>query len=213
MNKLLLVWRRKWLFPCFVTEVKRRNSLYNQEALFFSESCCEMKTLHKNHIYKIKCWDTPQISTEPHYVSGTILALQAKIVLVIQSCLTLYNPMNCIAHLPGKNTGVGCHSLFQGDLPNPGIKPGSPALQADSVLSESLGLPHGKWILYCLSHQGSPWILEWVAYPSSRESSWPRNWTGVSCVASRFFTSCATRKAQAKIKQSIISSNLVSWKV
>ena len=27
---------------------------------------------------------------------------------------------------------------FPGDLPDPGIKPGSPALQADSLLSESL---------------------------------------------------------------------------
>ena len=36
---------------------------------------------------------------------------------------------------PGKNTGVGCHAL-QGNLPNPGIKPRSPALQADSLLSE-----------------------------------------------------------------------------
>ena len=31
---------------------------------------------------------------------------------------------------PGKNTGVGCHSLLQVGLPNPGIKPRSPALQA-----------------------------------------------------------------------------------
>ena len=29
-----------------------------------------------------------------------------------------------------------------GDLPNPGIKPGSPALQADSLLSELPGKPH-----------------------------------------------------------------------
>ena len=29
----------------------------------------------------------------------------------------------------------------------------------------------GKWILYHLSHQGSPRILERVAYPFSRESS------------------------------------------
>ena len=34
-------------------------------------------------------------------------------------------------------------------------------------------------------------ILEWVAIPFSRESSWPRNWTGVSYVAGRFFTSWA----------------------
>ena len=31
-----------------------------------------------------------------------------------------------------------------GDLPDPGIKPGSPALQADSVLSESPGKPDFK---------------------------------------------------------------------
>ena len=41
---------------------------------------------------------------------------------------------------PGKNIGVGCHSLLQGIF-GPGIKPGSPALQV---------------ILYCLRHQGSP---------------------------------------------------------
>ena len=29
-----------------------------------------------------------------------------------------------------------------GDLPNPGIEPGSPALQADSLLSEPLGKPY-----------------------------------------------------------------------
>ena len=29
-----------------------------------------------------------------------------------------------------------------GDLPNPGIEPGSPALQADSLLTELQGKPH-----------------------------------------------------------------------
>ena len=52
-----------------------------------------------------------------------------------------------------------------------------------------------RQILYHLSYQGSPRILEWVAYPSSRGSSQPRNWTGVSCIAGRFFTSWATREA------------------
>ena len=31
-------------------------------------------------------------------------------------------------------------------------------------------------------------ILEWVATLFSRESSWPRNWAWVSCIADRFFT-------------------------
>ena len=39
-------------------------------------------------------------------------------------------------------------------------------------------------------------ILEWVAVPFSKGSSQPRNWTGVSCIASRFFTNWAIREAQ-----------------
>ena len=42
-------------------------------------------------------------------------------------------------------------------------------------------------------------ILEWVAIPFSRESSQPRDQTRVSCIAGRFFTIWAKRKAQ-KIK-------------
>ena len=40
---------------------------------------------------------------------------------------------------PGKNTGVGCHFLLQGNFPNPGIEPRSPALQADALTSEPPG--------------------------------------------------------------------------
>ena len=56
--------------------------------------------------------------------------------------------------LQGKNIGVSCHALLQGIFPAQGWNP---------------GLPHGRQILYCLSHQGSPRILEWVAYPFSRD--------------------------------------------
>jgi len=38
-------------------------------------------------------------------------------------------------------------------------------------------------------------ILEWVAIPFSRKSSWPRDWTWVSCIAGRFFTVLATKEA------------------
>ena len=37
-------------------------------------------------------------------------------------------------------------------------------------------------------------ILQWVALPFSRESSWPRNRTQVSRIAGRFFTVWATSK-------------------
>ena len=91
----------------------------------------------------------------------------------------LYSPWNS----PGQNTGVGCLSLLQGIFP----------LQVSNP-----GLLHCRWILYQLSLKGSPRILEWVAYPFSRGSSWPRNRTGVSCIAGRFFTNWAIREAQLK---------------
>ena len=45
----------------------------------------------------------------------------------------LYSPWNS----PGQNTVLGKLSFLQGDLPNPGIKPRSPTLQADSLPAES----------------------------------------------------------------------------
>ena len=71
--------------------------------------------------------------------------------LVSQLCQTLCNHMNCKCSSPpgysvhgdspGKNTGVGFHAHAPGDLPNPGIKPRSPTLQVDSLLSEPPGKP------------------------------------------------------------------------
>ena len=53
-----------------------------------------------------------------------------------QSCLTLCDPMN------RSTPGLPVHPP-PGDLPDPGIKPGSPALQADSLLPELQGSPSG----------------------------------------------------------------------
>ena len=50
-------------------------------------------------------------------------------------------------------------------------------------------------------------ILEWVAYPFSSGSSWPRNWTRVSCIAGGFFASWATRETQNYLKE-IFNFNL-----
>ena len=43
-------------------------------------------------------------------------------------------------------------------------------------------------------------VLEWVAFPFSRGSSQPRDWTWVSCTASRCFTIWATREAKVTLK-------------
>ena len=40
-------------------------------------------------------------------------------------------------------------------------------------------------------------IVEWVAYPFSRASSQPKDWTQVFCIAGGFFTSWATREAHS----------------
>ena len=79
---------------------------------------------------------------------------------------------------PGQDTGVGSLSLLQGIFPTQGSNP---------------GLLHCGWILYQLSHKGSPRILEWVAYPYFSGSSQPRNQTRVSCIAGKFFTNWAIR--------------------
>ena len=78
-------------------------------------------------------------------------------VKVAQLCLTLCDPLYLYKpwNSPGQNTGVSSRSLLQGIFPTQGLNP---------------GLPHCRQILYQLSHQGSPRMLEWVAYPFSRGS-------------------------------------------
>ena len=63
-------------------------------------------------------------------------------VLVAQSCLPdwLLCPWNSL----GKNTGLSSHSLLWGIFPTQGSNP---------------CLLHRRWILYILSHQGSPKLL------------------------------------------------------
>ena len=58
----------------------------------------------------------------------------AVLCLVSRSCLTLCNSIDCSlpgyfvhGNSPGKNTGVGWHALLQGNLPDPGMEPLSPA--------------------------------------------------------------------------------------
>ena len=94
-----------------------------------------------------------------------IIITRAVLYLVTESCPTLFDPRDCSSpgpsvhgDSPGKNTAVGCHTLPQGIFPTQGW---------------NTGLLHCRRILYQLSHQGSPQILEWVAYPFSRGTSDP----------------------------------------
>ena len=81
--------------------------------------------------------------------------------------VALSDPMNCSppgssvrGDSPGKNAGMCRHALLQGIFPTQGLNP---------------SLPHCRQILYHPSPDGSPRILEWVAYPFSRGTSLPRN--------------------------------------
>ena len=78
-----------------------------------------------------------------------------------------------------------------------------PFSKRSSQLGLNPGLPHCRRVLYQLSHKESPRILEWVAYPFSSGSSWPRNWTRVSCTAGGFFTNWAIRETPQMQKHSI----------
>ena len=133
---------------------------------------------------------------------------------VIHSCPIHFDSMNYTAHgiLQARILEWAAFSFSRGSS-HPGIEPRSPVLQAVSLPAEPPGKPknigvaslsllqgifptqesnwgllHCRQILYQLSHQGSPRILEWLAYPFSRGSSQPRNLTGVSCIAGGFYT-------------------------
>ena len=101
---------------------------------------------------------------------------------VTPSCLTLYDSMDCSSwNSLGQSTGVGGLSLLQGIFPTQGLNPGiDPTLQVDSLPAEPEGKPKNTTV---------------VAYPFPSRSSWPRNWTGVSCIAGRFFTNWTIREA------------------
>ena len=66
----------------------------------------------------------------------------AVLCLVAQSCLTLCSPMDCSPpNSSEQEYWNGLPYLPPGNLPNWGIEPRSPALQADSLPTEPLGKP------------------------------------------------------------------------
>ena len=88
---------------------------------------------------------------------------------VTQSCLTLRShglQPTRLFHLwnfPGKNTGVGCHFLFQGFFPTQGL---------------NLGLPHCRQSLYRLSHQGSLRDGSLIIIVWTLDDTWGKRKTG-----------------------------------
>ena len=109
----------------------------------------------------------------------------------LQLCPTLCNPIDgsppgspCPWDSPGKNTEVGCHFLLQRTK----VKSESEVAQSGPTVSDPVdcSLP-GSSVHGILQER----ILEWVAMPSSRESSPLRDRACVSyisCIAGGFFT-------------------------
>ena len=94
-----------------------------------------VKFLRCEHLFSTLVWDI-------------INSVAISMCLVTQLCLTLCDLMDCSP--PGssvhgdssdRNTGVGFRALLQGILLTQELSP---------------GIPHCRWILYHLSHQGSP---------------------------------------------------------
>ena len=74
---------------------------------------------------------------------------------VTQLSPTLWNLMDCsppvssVYELSRQEYWVSCHFLLQGIFPTQGLNP---------------GLLHRRWILYHLSHQGSPYLIKTCIY-------------------------------------------------
>ena len=105
----------------------------------------------------------------------------------------------CPWDFPGKNIGMGCHSLLQGNFPNQGSNPGSPTLKTDSLLSKPPGkLFIGIQLLYNVvlvsaAQQNEPvtWIHIptpfWTSYHMLQQSHyWSVSPFMIDCLQSRF---------------------------
>ena len=133
--------------PCSSAHGISQARILKWVAIAFSRGSSQPK--HKTHISCIGRWILY------HWAISSYNNIC--VCLVAQSYLTLCDPMDC--SLPsssshgdssGKNNAVSCYALLQGIFPTQGSNP---------------GLPNCRQFLYHLSHQGSPRILECVAYP------------------------------------------------
>ena len=103
----------------------------------------------------------------------------------LQLSLTLFDPMDC--SLPGClcSWGFSRQGYWRGfpfpspgDISNPGIKPRSPALQADSLLSEPPGKPKNTGVGSLAHLQGTfpTQALNWVSHLQGIFPTQALNW-------------------------------------
>ena len=113
------------------------------------------------------------------------------------------NPMNCSVHQASPSMGFsrqeywsGLPFLSPGSLPNPGVKPRSPTLQADALRSES----QSAFMDYAVHGILQAQIQEWVAVLFSRVSSQTRDQTQVYNKLVQIFATNITKRVTVYLK-------------
>ena len=145
MSKSVLLYA---LFKSFIVFSLTFKSLIHLEFIFmYGISKCSSFIFFTSNCLVFPAPLIEEIVFSPLYILNSFVKNKVSVCLIAQSCLTLCNPMECSppgssvhGDSPGKNTGVGCHTLLQGIF---------------STQRLNTGLPHCRWIIYHLSHQRS----------------------------------------------------------
>ena len=129
------------MYKCFRCNITDKFCIYGISPLHLFRFWAAQESKKSKSIWKEVC------------LAVGFIILKRKIVKVLatQSCPTLCDPMDCSpsgssvhGDSPGKNTGMGIHSLLWGIIPTQG---------------SNSGLLHCRRILYHLSHRGSPLVV------------------------------------------------------
>ena len=113
-------------------------AVHGWHRFWFSDTLLCFYKCSENHplVFRVSVWYRCLLVSD-------FLQSSCAVCLAAQLCPILCDPRDCSpsgssvhGDSPGKNMGVGCHALLQGIFPTQGLNP---------------GLPHCRWILYCLS--------------------------------------------------------------
>ena len=125
--------------------------------------CSCLENPRGGEVWWAAVYGVAQSRTRLKRLSSSSSSIHTVTVWVVQSCPPLCNhahglyPAKLLCPWMGffrQEYWSGLSFPFLGYLPNPGIKPGSPALQADSLLSEPPGKPHtyNVWLYILYDH-------------------------------------------------------------
>ena len=184
-SRILLPWRRKWQ----PTPVFLPGRSHGQRSLIgYSPWGCNARVRYDLATKPPPPFEWAGSSNECHEALGATQILLWRWPQwrwkseVTQSCLTLCHPVDCslpgcsVHGIPQQEYWDGLTFPSPGDLPDPGIEPGSPALQADALLSEPPGKPHSDGAVTHLSSTNSlQGRLETgcIAHPKALQSKQP----------------------------------------